>query len=699
MSPKIFLNRNFGHLSLFQTAISKAAALISLILLAIIWGFALYEIERDAKENEQQTLANLSSLAHLFEEHVIRTVSGIDSALLYLREAYENRRDTFTEQVDNVENRIFKDVVFQISIITESGRLLYSNLDPASKPIDLSDREHFRIHKENQDKDLLFISKPVQGKLSGKWSIQFTRRLQDADGNFDGVIVLSVNPDYFVHIYRSIDLGANGGITLVGMDRVIRVRIIGSQKVNSALGQELPENRDYFNPAKPSSGITRFLGVVDNTQRLASYRRLGNYPLVVVVHQAEEEIAQKHTSRLVLLLTLAVISSLVVIVCGIMLIKQNSRQHRRHNELISAYNALAKSENKYRSVVEAMSEGLILQNEEGKIIEANLAAEKILGLSQKQLMSDWQAIKEDGSPYNGREHPAILTLEDGIARHEQIMGIKKPETEKTTWISINTQPLFGTASLNPYAVLSSFTDITAKREAQTEILRSNSDLEHFSYAISHDLQQPLRIISNFSQLLAKRYQGKLDPEADEFIAYIVGSARKMSKMITDLLEYSRIHSRGEKFQTVDLNQSLRDALNNLSLALEESGGHVDVPSKLPQVWGDPSQLMRLFQNLVGNALKYRRPDIAPLVVISALPKGGYWQIHVKDNGIGIDPEMTGRLFKVFSRLHSEDEYAGSGVGLAIARRIVERHGGEIGVIAQGKGKGADFYFSLSEDRE
>lgn len=224
-----------------------------------------------------------------------------------------------------------------------------------------------------------------------------------------------------------------------------------------------------------------------------------------------------------------------------------------------------------------------------------------------------------------------------------------------------------------------------------ELARSNQDLEQFAYVASHDLQEPLRMVASYTQLLAKRYQGKLDADADQFIAYAVDGVNRMQGLIRDLLAYSRAGTSGNEFREVSLEASLDQALKNLHAAILDSGASV-THDGLPCVIGDKSQIAQVFQNLIGNSLKYRSTE-APCIHVSAVKKDTEWILSVRDNGIGISPEHFERVFLMFQRLHTREEYPGTGMGLTITKKIVERHGGRIWAESE-PGKGSAFLFTL-----
>jgi light-regulated signal transduction histidine kinase (bacteriophytochrome) len=240
---------------------------------------------------------------------------------------------------------------------------------------------------------------------------------------------------------------------------------------------------------------------------------------------------------------------------------------------------------------------------------------------------------------------------------------------------------------------------TVNKELQrysTELERSNQELQRFAYVASHDLQEPLRMVTSYVQLLQHRYRDQLDEDAQDFIAYAVDGAMRMKALIQGLLAYSRVGTSGKPFESIDSHDILDGTLLNLKMAIEESDAVV-THDPLPIVTADRTQLGQVFQNLIGNAIKFRGPD-RPEIHIGAERQNGKWIFAVRDNGIGIDPQYADRIFIIFQRLHTQEEYPGTGIGLAVCKRIVERHGGRIWVDSE-PGQGSTFYFTVLESKD
>jgi PAS domain S-box-containing protein len=251
-------------------------------------------------------------------------------------------------------------------------------------------------------------------------------------------------------------------------------------------------------------------------------------------------------------------------------------------------------------------------------------------------------------------------------------------------------------------IRSALLNITGRKEKEeelarrtAELARSNAELEQFAYVASHDLQEPLRMVASYTQLLARRYKGKLGPDADDFIAFAVDGAARMSQLINDLLAYSRVGSRKGEFRPTSADAALASALTNVRVAIKDSAAVIH-HAPLPTVYADPVQLVQVFQNLLGNAMKFRN-GAPPEIGVACEETPEEWCFSVRDNGIGIDPKYADRIFQVFQRLHNKEEYPGTGIGLATCKKIAERHGGRIWVVSQ-PGQGAAFHFTIRKKR-
>ena len=348
-----------------------------------------------------------------------------------------------------------------------------------------------------------------------------------------------------------------------------------------------------------------------------------------------------------------------------------------------------------RSLLEASLDPLVTISKEGKITDVNKATEDVTGYSREEL------IGSDFSNYFTEPEQARAGYQkvfiDGLVK-DYPLAIRS-KSGRITEVLYN-----ATVYLNPQSeiqgVFAAARDVTERKAMENEIKlameklqQSNAELEQFAYVASHDLQEPLRMVASYVQLIERRYKGKLDSDADEFIGYAVDGANRMRGLIDDLLTYSRVARLGKPFELTDLESTLEIVLLNLKTSIAENEAVV-THDKLPTVMADGGQLVQLFQNLIGNGIKFHGEE-APHVHISAQVRDTDYLFSVRDNGIGIAPEYYDRLFKIFQRLHTREEYPGSGIGLAVCKRIVERHGGRIWIESQ-VGKGSTIYFTLSK---
>jgi PAS domain S-box-containing protein len=360
--------------------------------------------------------------------------------------------------------------------------------------------------------------------------------------------------------------------------------------------------------------------------------------------------------------------------------------------------ALRESEMRNRAILESASDSIITMDHQGNVLEFNLAAERMFGYVREDVLG--KSMAEFVIPPSLREAHRrglahYLATGEGlvIGKRLEIAALRADGTEFPVELSIVRIP-----DSEPAAFTGFIRDITERKRSEEalaqhaeELARSNAELEQFAYVASHDLQEPLRMVSSYVELLARRYGSQLDEKADKFIGYAVDGAMRMQTLIEALLSYSRVDTKGTSFEPVDSAVAVGQAVANLQHAIQTKGTVV-THDLLPRVTADAVQLTQLFQNLIGNAIKFCEAEPSR-VHLGAKRDGKEWIFSVRDNGIGIHPEHAQRIFLIFQRLHSRAKYPGTGIGLAICKKIVERHGGRIWVESQ-LGGGSVFYFSI-----
>ncbi|HEU4731996.1 MAG TPA: PAS domain S-box protein [Kofleriaceae bacterium] len=341
-------------------------------------------------------------------------------------------------------------------------------------------------------------------------------------------------------------------------------------------------------------------------------------------------------------------------------------------------------------VVEAAPHAMLMVDGHHRITLMNQRVEELFGYTRDELVGQSidRLLPERFRADHARHVRAYFAdpKPRQVGAGRELIGLRKTGAEVP--IEIGLSPI---ETADGLFTLASIVDITERKRAEDELRRSNAELEQFAYIASHDLQEPLRMVASYTELLGQRYRGKLDDKADKYIHYAVDGAKRMQRLVADLLAYSRVGSQGKPLVPVSMSAILRSVLDVLGEPIRGAGATVDAGA-LPEVLGDEGQLRQLIQNLIGNALKFRA-EAPPRIAIEARPQGEHHVFSVTDNGIGIEAQHADRIFEMFQRLHERGKYDGSGIGLSIAKRIVERHGGRIWVESR-PGEGATFYFTL-----
>ncbi|MGE5239106.1 MAG: sensor histidine kinase [Chloroflexota bacterium] len=463
---------------------------------------------------------------------------------------------------------------------------------------------------------------------------------------------------------------------------------------NTALTLRLPLSEEWLPAAMAARGEEGIVEGLDyrGVPVLAAVQRIPDSPWSLVAKVDSVEIYASLRERL--LFTMGLVGALIAVAgvsLGLTWRHKHAQYYRSQYEAEVRHNALLQ---RYEYLTRHANDIILLLDRQGRIVEANERALASYGYTRDELLQ--LHIRDLWAPQTA---PAVDA--EMQATHEvdgsvfETMHRRKDGTVFAVEVSSRIVEIEGEGFFQDI-----IRDITERKRAEeklkqalADLERSNKDLEQFAYVASHDLQEPLRKVASFTELLAKRYEGKLDRNADRYIDYIVDGAKRMHVLINDLLAYSRVSTSTEKYVQTDCTEVITQVLDDMRKTIRESGAAVTY-DHLPTVTADPTQIGRVFQNLIANAIKFRR-DEPPRIHISARREGRGWIFSVSDNGIGIQPEFFDRIFLMFQRLHTRAEYPGTGIGLAICKKIIERHGGHIWLESE-VDKGSTFYFSIPE---
>lgn len=540
----------------------RAVVAFGILVLGMLWALIISDIQIEKNREELTARTEAANLARVLSEQVSHTIQSLDQALIYLAAEYRRAPKDFDLSRSVVAGVVPSQISLQIARIDALGWLVESSL-PNTRRMDLSDREHFRVHL-GHDRDHLFISKPLLGRASGKWSIQLSRRITNAAGQFDGVLVLSLDPSYLSSLFSDIQLGSHGLITLVGKDGVVRAAS------DHGIGRVMPDADLLSTLFQVKSGAVERLVSWDGEERLVAGRIVPQQPLSVLVAPALADVkadVQGLTQR-------------------------------------------------YLAVGGAVS----------LILVCALAALYRMVRTQERTARD--------------------------------LAVKKSEL------------------------------MTSRERLRRYVL----DLERIAEVAAHDLQEPLRRVVAYAQLLSKHAEAALDQESRDYVAHVVAGAQRMRKLVKDLEAFVAVDHLTVGDVEADAADALAGALVRVSDDVARTGATISAEG-LPRVVADGKSLEEVFWQLVDNALRYRHPDRRPVIHVSARIEAAQAIFSVSDNGLGIDERHLPRIFEIFHRLHGIDQRSGTGMGLAIVRRIVEHLGGRVWVDSQ-TGEGSTFSFSL-----
>ncbi|MGE5514705.1 MAG: ATP-binding protein [Bacteroidota bacterium] len=658
--------------------------LLAVVIAGIMASGAAFMIWQARQSTLAEAHAAYRGTARVLSRHVFHVVRSSEVLLAQMLE--ELRRQGGIKAVrgdgaalhDSLQQLMLPlNEVVVAAIIDGGGNLVASNQVHPPIPTLYTDRAWFQAHQWGQD---FVIGEPVVSRVTGKAMLPISRAMRGPSGKLEAVALVGIELEYLEKLFSEVHTEDGRAVTLFRSDSILIAR-----NPPGPTGKRFPAAEAVQRSQTEATGsIIARNSAVDGLDRLNAWDRIRDYPMVVVVGQSLETLlAPWRTFALQVIGMLVVMVGALAVACRYVL----TAIRREETSLATVEEARTRAESIARelsranqslaSVLAAAPEGIIGMDSGHRIIFANDAALHLLGHDRAEAIGAGlhelaHHHRADGSEYpeddcamrRGLEAEPLCTVAD------EVFWRKDGTSFPVEYTAGRLEMADGT-----HGCVVVFHDISARRRMEEELKRSNADLEQFAYAVSHDLQEPLRTISGFVGLLKRCYSDSLPAEGIEFIDMAVDGVKRMTGMIDDLLAYSRIGRTDISAAPVDLTSCATRARDSLMAAIDETGTTVEIAA-LPVVTAIESQMVGLFQNLLGNAIKYAAEGRAPHVAITTRREGGNWVVRIADNGIGIAVNDRDRVFQVFQRLHRRG-ISGSGVGLALCRRIAERHRGTI----------------------
>ena len=661
-------------------------ALAIAMVIGLLWlgiGASLWrEHEMAAQRGREQS----QNLARAFSENILRTVEAVDQTLLFIRELYARDPTAVNLQTFATARPFLNDLAVQLTLVDANGDVLQSNLTPVTGKVNLSDREHVRVHV-GTTRDDLFISKPVLGRISGKWTIQFTRKLLTREGAYAGTVVMSLDPNYLSRFYESLSIG-RGVVLLRNFNGVLLARAPAA--AGNALGDTWPGTLPPWRDGPPEGS---FLGTspADGVQRILSYVRLERYPLVVAVGLATTDVFAAYARSRELYVGAGALATLATLTVGLLLLRQRRR-------LLNSRQALT-------ATLENISQGIMMVDTEGNVPVMNQRCFDLLGLPPelrghrltfRDVLQFLLDRNELGPPGEWDPNLAAAVRAGGVAGAMTYERVRP----NGTVLDVRTQMMPDGGAVR------TFTDVTNRKRTEAALAAARDTAEAASRArseflavMSHEIRTPLNGIIGASGLLQDM---ELDPGAQQYVQIIRESGSHLLELVNDILDFSKLDAEALELEDVafDLPALAEGTLELLQAQAMEKGLALtaDISADVPQmVSGDPGRLRQVLINLLANAVKFT-PSGAIGLQVRALPDAtgvAHVAFAVRDSGIGIPADKLDKLFELFSQVDSSvsRQFGGTGLGLAISRKLVERMGGAIGVHSA-TGEGSTFHFDV-----
>ncbi len=588
--------------------------------------------------------------------------------------------------------------LMDLLLLDAQGRVvLWTQDGPAP---DVSGRLYYQAHLTDGS-DRLHISPPLASMVhADEYFFSLSRPILDREGNFDGVVVSILSVDRLAALSETIDLapGTSLSVSTAEGEILFRLpRVAGDTGMRRAEMERVGRQEEHL-------ATQKLICPFDDCERMVSFFRLGDYPIVIAASEGTELAMAAVSARARMALGAFVAVAFALAAVTLLLCRQLHRHdairqamRAEIDERLKAEAALKEREEVFAAIVESSVDLIFQIRPDGFMSYCSPAAREIMGAAPEEMVGTHFKcyVHPDDHP---RAVEAFQTvLGGGTVRSLELKLLRGAANSFHS--EVNVTPVHSERGV--VGVQGIVRDVSERQRAaealrltSDELARSNADLEQFAYAVSHDMRQPLRMVTSYLQLIERELEGKLDAETREFMRFATDGARRMDAMIRGLLEYSRVGRRYEPKKPLDSREALDEALSFLAPAIQDSAAQLVIEGEWPTIFASRDEMVRLFQNLIANALTYRSQEANPRLEVRAARAEGEYLFTVRDNGIGIAPKNICRLFTVFTRLQSRAHYDGNGLGLALCRKIVEHHGGRIWAESAGEGKGSLFGVAL-----
>ncbi|HEV2678355.1 MAG TPA: ATP-binding protein [Aliidongia sp.] len=679
-------------------------ALLGFCAIVGLWIGIFHSLQVEREQALFGAAQNTSNLSRAFEEHIVRSIKAIDQTLLYARDSYAKAPSEFDIAAWAKNIQFLTDLTFQVSLIDKDGIFRGSNLAPATERVDLSDREHFRVQRDRLG-DELFISKPVLGRVSSKWSIQMTRKIIAPDGSFDGVFVISLDPQYLSRFYDSVDIGSKGAVALVGTDGIVRARAAAG---GAGIGQAILGASLLKAYAVAPAGTYQAVSAIDGIDRVYSYRGVRAYPLIVSVGIAEQEVMAGYVADRRLYFVMGTLLTILLLIVMAIIVRREAGLLNTREKLRASEARYAQKSRLLEATLENMSQGIMMIDADRRVQVCNRRAVEKLGLPPDLMATHplfdevlrWQweqgEFETEGADVDAWLRDFVLT--GGIS--------DQPHTyERTRKNGVVLE--FRSSPMQDGGMVRTYTDVTQRKEtervlrmARDEADRAARAKSEFLAMMSHEIRSPMNGLLGIIELLGDT---KLETEQAHMVELAEESTATLLGIVNDILDLSKIEAGAVALapEPIAIHEFMRTLIKpfGLSAARKDLDLQNELEAAAPDwIAVDPLRLRQILGNLLGNAIKFTAAGGTVALVVSCrpLPSGAPGLVfEVRDTGIGMAPEVLTRLFQPFSQADASTtkNYGGTGLGLSISRRLARILGGDITVTSK-PGQGSIFTLTI-----